>query len=290
VGGAAGAPNSLAAAEIAYNEQDDTLYYGKGNSGGLATNILPIAGPGSFLSKNTKLDELAAPTDVTTLNASTSAHGLLRKLDGTSTHYLDGTGNWNTPPANTGPAGVNAWALSTTSFTVPAVGATNTVTLADASWVVVGQMLYADTAGGGPGLPWALQVTAQTGNFVTLLNPSSSAGGGLPYDVALYAAGKPNASALVLRFVFNRIVAFGINLTGSTASVGTVPTASTVFALAKNGTSIGTLTFAAATATGTFSVAVAPNFVSGDVLTVTAPSTPDTTLADLSVTLTGTRA
>ena len=28
VGGAAGAPSSLANAELAYNEQDDTLYYG----------------------------------------------------------------------------------------------------------------------------------------------------------------------------------------------------------------------------------------------------------------------
>jgi hypothetical protein len=46
VGGAAGPPASLAAAEIAYNEQDDILYYGKGNSGGLATSIVAIAGPG----------------------------------------------------------------------------------------------------------------------------------------------------------------------------------------------------------------------------------------------------
>jgi hypothetical protein len=37
-------------------------------------------------------------------------------------------------------------------------------------------------------------------------------------------------------------------------------------------------------------VAVAPNFVSGDVLAVTAPSTQDATLADLSVTLNGVRA
>src|SRR6516164_977239 len=49
-GGAAGAPTTLAAAELAYNEQDDTLYYGKGNSSGNATSILPIAGPGLFIS------------------------------------------------------------------------------------------------------------------------------------------------------------------------------------------------------------------------------------------------
>jgi hypothetical protein len=47
-GGAAGAPVSLAAAEPAYNEQDDTLYYGKGDSGGNATSIIPIGGRGAF--------------------------------------------------------------------------------------------------------------------------------------------------------------------------------------------------------------------------------------------------
>lgn len=47
-GGAAGAPTSLLASEIAFNEVDDTLWYGKGNSGGLATAIIPIAGSGAF--------------------------------------------------------------------------------------------------------------------------------------------------------------------------------------------------------------------------------------------------
>jgi hypothetical protein len=51
-GGAAGAPSSLAAAEMAFNEQDNILYYGKGNSGGNATSILPIAGPGAFAPLN----------------------------------------------------------------------------------------------------------------------------------------------------------------------------------------------------------------------------------------------
>lgn len=47
-GGAAGSPSSLANAELAYNEQDDTLYYGKGTggAGGSATNVVAIAGPG----------------------------------------------------------------------------------------------------------------------------------------------------------------------------------------------------------------------------------------------------
>lgn len=46
-----------------------------------------------------KLDELAAPTDITTLNATTALHGLLRKLDGLTTTFLRGDGTWATPPA-----------------------------------------------------------------------------------------------------------------------------------------------------------------------------------------------
>jgi hypothetical protein len=46
--GAAGAPSALANAELAYNELDDTLYYGKGGSAAAAASILAIAGPGKF--------------------------------------------------------------------------------------------------------------------------------------------------------------------------------------------------------------------------------------------------
>ena len=49
--GAAGAPEGLANAELAFNEADDTLYYGKGTggAGGLATSSLAIAGPGAYV-------------------------------------------------------------------------------------------------------------------------------------------------------------------------------------------------------------------------------------------------
>jgi hypothetical protein len=48
------------------------------------------------------LDTLGATTDVTTLNSSTTAHGLLPKLSGTSTQYLNGSGAWTVPPGNVG--------------------------------------------------------------------------------------------------------------------------------------------------------------------------------------------
>jgi hypothetical protein len=49
-----------------------------------------------------KLDELAATTDVTTLNASASAHGLLPKLSNNAANYLNGQGAWTTPAGGGG--------------------------------------------------------------------------------------------------------------------------------------------------------------------------------------------
>jgi hypothetical protein len=87
----------------------------------------------------------------------------------------------------TGTAGAPAWTTNTSGFTIPAVGSTVSVTVADASWIVVGEMLYVDQAGGGVGLSGVLQVSAKAGNTLTLLNPqpapaiplASSAGAGL---------------------------------------------------------------------------------------------------------------
>lgn len=51
--GEAGAPASLLNAELAYNEVDDTLYYGKGTGGenGTATAIITVGGPGAYVDK-----------------------------------------------------------------------------------------------------------------------------------------------------------------------------------------------------------------------------------------------
>jgi hypothetical protein len=79
------------------------------------------------------------------------------------------------PIGNTGPVGPPGPAAATTtvsSLTVPNTGATTTVTVGDASWVTVGQMIYIANAGGSS-LAGALQVTAKNGNILTLLNPGT---------------------------------------------------------------------------------------------------------------------
>jgi microcystin-dependent protein len=67
--------------------------------------------------------------------------------------------------------GINAFNETASQFTVPPVGSTVVVNLNDASWVVAGQIVYVDQAGGGPGSPGILQVTVKNGNQLTLLNP-----------------------------------------------------------------------------------------------------------------------
>ncbi len=54
-GGGAGAPTTLANAELAFNEQTNVLYYGTGTggSGGSATSIIAIAGNGAFVDTST---------------------------------------------------------------------------------------------------------------------------------------------------------------------------------------------------------------------------------------------
>ncbi len=56
--------------------------------------------------KTVKLDELAAPTNVTTLNATKDKHGLLPKLSDVATEFLNGQGAFSVPAGGAVPSGV----------------------------------------------------------------------------------------------------------------------------------------------------------------------------------------
>ena len=62
-----------------------------------------------------KLDDLASPDDNTDLDATASAHGLLPKLSGTATEYLDGSGSWSTPAGGSATGPYAEYAQYTTS-------------------------------------------------------------------------------------------------------------------------------------------------------------------------------
>ena len=61
--GAIGLPPNLAPAELAYNEADNTLYYGFGDAGGMvASTVIPIAGTGAFMTTSTSQTISASKT------------------------------------------------------------------------------------------------------------------------------------------------------------------------------------------------------------------------------------
>jgi hypothetical protein len=76
----------------AANMADSTI---KGRAAGAGTGD-PTDLTGVQAGAIIKLDDLATPEDNTDLNATTSAHGLLKKLSNTATEFMDGTGAWDT--------------------------------------------------------------------------------------------------------------------------------------------------------------------------------------------------
>lgn len=128
-GGAAGAPASLANAELAYNEQDDVLYYGfgTGGAGGTATTVKAIAGSGYVVNLN---GSYADPSWITSLAAS--------KLSGAVAVANGGSGATDAAGARTNfgatTVGSNLFTLANPSaIRFLRVNADNTVTALDAA-------------------------------------------------------------------------------------------------------------------------------------------------------------
>jgi len=104
---------------------------------------------------------------------------------------------------------------------------------------------------------------------------------------AAFYPGTPTASALVLYLPFAIAVTLPANLAGSYVKAKTAATASTAFDVQKNGSSVGTITFAASGSTATFSTTggAAVSFAAGDVISIVSPATPDATLSDIGFSL-----
>lgn len=110
-----------------------------------------------------------------------------------------------------------------------------------------------------------------------------------PYDVGSFLEAAPTASQIMLRHVFARQVIFASGLSPSQGVAGTAATAQTDFDIQKNGSSVGTMRFAASGTVASFIMGSQTTFAAADKLTVVAPGTPDATLAKVSFTLSGTR-
>jgi hypothetical protein len=149
--GASGAPGSLENAELAFNEADDTLYYGKGTggAGGSATSVIAIAGSGAYITKGTDQTISGNKTFSGTVAVSTptaNAHA-------TTKSYVDGlVANINANVSNVA-----------TSFTVAGdSGSNQTITSGVDTLTIVGGTGLSSVAGATDTITLNLDSTAVT--------------------------------------------------------------------------------------------------------------------------------
>ncbi len=83
-------------------DDDHAQYLKEEASGGVASEVPDHTHADASEAGAIKLDDLVAPDDNTDLNASTSAHGLLLKLNNVVTDFLNGQGAWSVPAGGGG--------------------------------------------------------------------------------------------------------------------------------------------------------------------------------------------
>lgn len=107
--------------------------------------------------------------------------------------------------------------------------------------------------------------------------------------IAMFIAGLTVNNEVLFRYVTVEAFSLPAGSTGKAANARAAATAETVFKILKNSTEIGTITFAASGAVGTIVQSGTVSFAANDILTITGPTTADTTLADIAINLTGNR-
>ncbi len=125
-----------------------------------------------------KLDDCANPDDNTDLDASTSAHGLLKKLDGTATNYMNGSGAWSNP--------ISVANISSSTYTPTLTNVANVTTLTPYPFqymrvgntvTVSGRVDMTPTAGGAFLFNCSLPVASSLSNSYELVGCFTTNGG-----------------------------------------------------------------------------------------------------------------
>lgn len=99
--------------------------------------------------------------------------------------------------------------------------------------------------------------------------------------VNIYANGTYSANEIVAATAVSANGVLVAGLTGSIFEVESAPTGAISFDLQKNGVSIGSIDFAAAATSATFTFINETPLMPGDIISIVAPATPDGTLAGL---------
>lgn len=106
-------------------------------------------------------------------------------------------------------------------------------------------------------------------------------------NIACYIDGSPTNAQVILNFIATEAFDLPSGLTGSQSESDVASTGAVTFDIKKNGVSAGTVNYAAAASSATFTMASLTSFAAGDRLELVAPATADGTLADISITLKG---
>jgi hypothetical protein len=133
-----------------------------------------------------------------------------------------------------------------------------------------------------------VQQPAATTLTISASGPQGPAGD-LVYELTMFLSGVIGSNERIFKHAARRSFTFPAGMATSGLHATTAATASTVFSLRKNGSEFATITVAPAGTSGTLASASGASFVSGDVLEVFGPAPADLTLADVSISLIGTK-
>jgi hypothetical protein len=107
--------------------------------------------------------------------------------------------------------------------------------------------------------------------------------------MGLWFPGTPSEDEELFRYTFTDTVEYPADLGVTQANARTAATAETVFSIQKDDVEFATITFEAASDVGTMGTSDATTFIAGETLSVVAPSSVDSTLAYISMTLAANR-
>ena len=103
-----------------------------------------------------------------------------------------------------------------------------------------------------------------------------------------YTPGVPTGNQLMLFHVAVNTVDFAAGLQTSQAACVTAPDAETIYSVQLDGSEIGTVTFASGSTVGLYAAPTDFQAIPGSLLSIVAPSTPDTAQSDVTFTIVGT--
>ena len=180
------------------------------------------------------------------------------------------TGPANGPTGPTGPAGGPTGAASTVTGPTGYTGPTGPATLAGDTDVSI-----------------VLPLNNQTLRY----NNSTSKwqNQGIAYIIALSITGTMQPNEILLQHILPYAVNIPASATNSYAIAATAATASAIITIYYNGSTVGSISWDASGTIGTISITSAITFAAGDILQLVAPPTTDITLANIGITLAGTR-